>query len=133
MILSQETKDRLRAMLLGLRRELMDEARAQISRNRDRIYEGDLGDRATLDMDSEYALMLSERLRGKILSIDECLEDIETGDYGICEECEEPISEKRLLLIPFARMCVRCQSELERQAKQRGQIIIESSVYSKAV
>jgi hypothetical protein len=33
MILSEETKDRLREMLLGLRRELMDEARAQNSAN----------------------------------------------------------------------------------------------------
>jgi DnaK suppressor protein len=53
--------------------------------------------------------------------IDDALEAIEDGDYGLCEECDEPINEKRLRLMPFARFCVRCQSELERRAKMRGE------------
>jgi DnaK suppressor protein len=53
--------------------------------------------------------------------IEDALDGIENGYYGYCEECEEPISEKRLQLMPFALYCVRCQSELERQAKLRGE------------
>jgi len=37
------------------------------------------------------------------------LHRIETGHYGICMECEEPISPKRLQAVPWARYCVACQ------------------------
>ena len=133
MTISEETKQNLRKMLLDMRQESLDRVRTQHQIERERDHVGDLGDYTVSEMAAEYACMLRERLRERILSIDEALDAIEDGDYGICEECEEAISEKRLLLMPFARMCVRCQSELERQAKLRGEIIIESSVYSKAV
>lgn len=133
MTVSEETKQNLRKMLLDMRQESFDRVRTQHQIERERDYVGDLGDYTVSEMTAEYACMLRERLRERILLIDEALDEIENGDYGICEECEEAISEKRLMLMPFARMCVRCQSELERQAKLRGQIIIESSVYSKAV
>jgi DnaK suppressor protein len=34
---------------------------------------------------------------------------LETGDYGICQECGEPINPKRLEAIPWTTLCVRCQ------------------------
>ena len=37
------------------------------------------------------------------------LHRIETGHYGVCMECEEPISPKRLDAVPWARYCVLCQ------------------------
>ena len=32
------------------------------------------------------------------------------GDYGVCEECEEPIAPRRLELMPYALLCTECQS-----------------------
>src|SRR5271156_1214142 len=40
------------------------------------------------------------------------LHRIETGQYGICMECEEPISAKRLDAVPWARYCVVCQERI---------------------
>jgi DnaK suppressor protein len=37
------------------------------------------------------------------------LHRIDAGLYGICLECEEPISPKRLDAVPWARYCVKCQ------------------------
>jgi DnaK suppressor protein len=34
---------------------------------------------------------------------------LETGEYGICQECGEPINPKRLEAIPWTMLCVRCQ------------------------
>ena len=34
-------------------------------------------------------------------------------EFGLCEECEEPISEKRLDMMPYSKLCVRCQSARE--------------------
>ena len=40
------------------------------------------------------------------------LDRITTGDYGICLECEEPISQKRLDAVPWAKYCVTCQESI---------------------
>ena len=125
MALSTHTKEQLRKNLEDMRQEILDEVKVQKERARSKDYMGDLGDCATSDMVAEYAHIFGERLRRRLILIEESLEAIEDGDYGFCEECEEPINEKRLLLMPFARLCVRCQSELERRAKMRGETITE--------
>src|SRR5262249_8115172 len=40
------------------------------------------------------------------------LHRIEQETYGICAECEEPISAKRLDAVPWARYCITCQEEI---------------------
>jgi DnaK suppressor protein len=125
MTLSTESKQRLRQSLEGMRQELLDEVRVQIERYRVQDHVGDLGDYATADMAAEYAHLFSERLRRRLQLIEDALDSIENGDYGFCEECEEPINEKRLQLMPFALFCVHCQSELERQARIRGETFEE--------
>ena len=125
MTLSTESKQRLRKSLEDMRRELLDEVRVQIERFRVQDHVGDLGDYATADMAADYAHLFGERLRRRLQLIEDALDGIENGYYGFCEECEEPINEKRLQLMPFALFCVRCQSELERQAKIRGETFEE--------
>ncbi len=44
--------------------------------------------------------------------ISDALDRLEHGQYGICLECEEPISAKRLDAVPWARYCVTCQEEI---------------------
>ena len=44
--------------------------------------------------------------------VSDALHHIDTGHYGICLECEEPISPKRLDAVPWARYCVRCQERI---------------------
>jgi DnaK suppressor protein len=44
--------------------------------------------------------------------INDALVRIEHGHYGICMECEEPISAKRLDAVPWARYCVACQESI---------------------
>ena len=54
--------------------------------------------------------------RGRVIKqIKAALELIERypDEYGLCQECEEPIPKGRLNLMPYAPLCVRCQSELE--------------------
>jgi DnaK suppressor protein len=44
--------------------------------------------------------------------IEEALDRIHSGDYGVCLACEEPIPSKRLHALPWARYCVSCQEEV---------------------
>ena len=125
MTLSKKSKQQLRKTLEDMRQEILDEVRIQIERSRVQDHTGDLGDYATADMAAEYAHLFGERLTHRLQLIEDALDGIENGDYGFCEECEEPINEKRLQLMPFALFCVSCQSELERQAKIRGETFEE--------
>lgn len=44
--------------------------------------------------------------------VSDALHRIDTGHYGVCLECEEEISQKRLDAVPWARYCVTCQEEI---------------------
>jgi DnaK suppressor protein len=57
-------------------------------------------------------LSLDWETRRAILS---ALERIRSGDYGTCEECGDPIHPKRLEAVPWATLCVACQSMAETQ------------------
>jgi len=75
-------------------------------------------DLASEERSREINLILSDRDRDKLQAIEDALERIEDGSYGICEQCEEDIAPERLEALPFTRLCVSCQSEMEREAKQ---------------
>lgn len=81
---------------------------------------GDIYDQASSERDRELGLLLGDREREKLHSIDEALMRIDEEEYGICEECEEEIPLGRLKAMPFARHCVRCKADLEKlQAQTR--------------
>lgn len=61
------------------------------------------------DMDVALMVMESETLR----RIDEALQRLEEGRYGICADCEETIAEARLQALPFASLCRDCQEREE--------------------
>lgn len=81
---------------------------------------GDIYDQASIERDRELGLLLNDREREKVHSIDEALLRIAEGEYGICEECDEDIPMGRLKVLPFTRHCVKCKSDLEKfQAQTR--------------
>ncbi|MCA9523879.1 MAG: TraR/DksA family transcriptional regulator [Myxococcales bacterium] len=70
---------------------------------------------------SEYNQAIAFRLRGRekhlLSKIEEALGRIETGVYGYCEVCEEPIGDARLRARPVATYCISCKEEQERREK----------------
>lgn len=55
-----------------------------------------------------------------VTNIDESLRLIEKGSYGVCGQCGGLISKPRLTVLPFAKNCIKCQSEMERQHRPGG-------------
>jgi RNA polymerase-binding transcription factor DksA len=49
-----------------------------------------------------------------LYEIEEALKRLEHNTYGICGMCERPILKARLEAVPFARLCVNCQSNIEK-------------------
>ena len=59
---------------------------------------------------------LAEQDRKEWISIQRALNKMSQGSFGICEECDEEIPRKRLLVLPEARYCADCQAIQERQS-----------------
>jgi DnaK suppressor protein len=69
-------------------------------------------DQAQISHDEFVSLHLNSLDYGQLRLIEEALDRLGSGDYGICLACEEPIAQKRLRAIPWARYCVECQENL---------------------
>jgi DnaK suppressor protein len=79
----------------------------------------ELGDQASADIDKNFMLRLKGRESQLLKKIDEALEKIESGNYGICEICGEEINIKRLEARPVTTMCIECKTEQEEEEKLR--------------
>lgn len=70
---------------------------------------------------SEYIQSFTFRLRGRertfLEKINTALKKIEDDTFGTCENCEEPISLKRLEARPETTLCIRCKEDQERMEK----------------
>ena len=74
-------------------------------------------DRASLETDRNFLLRIRDRERKLILKIDEALERIEDGTFGICESCGDDISDERLRARPVTTLCIDCKTDSEEKEK----------------
>jgi DnaK suppressor protein len=74
----------------------------------------DEGDVVRLNADREMSFATRSLLVERANRIAEALERLRDGEYGICQECGEPIAPARLRAMPEVTTCVRCQDRLER-------------------
>jgi len=74
-------------------------------------------DRATQESDRNFELRIRDRERRLINKIKDALERIDAGEFGVCEECGEEISVKRLEARPETTLCIRCKEDQERIEK----------------
>jgi DnaK suppressor protein len=71
-------------------------------------------DQAQLFQDEFVSLRLNSLDYVQLRLVEEALDRIHTGDYGVCLSCEKPIPAKRLQALPWAKYCVTCQQNLGR-------------------
>ena len=105
-----------RDKLLDRREGLVGQVQAAelYSRERDAEATQDPADMAANAYTKELLMSMSTNDRQLLQSIDTALERIGNGDYGKCANCGQPIQEKRLEAVPWARLCIRCQDLIER-------------------
>jgi DnaK suppressor protein len=117
--MAPERREALYRMLMAKRRELVQEISenlgASLTEDQRRDLESvmDVGDQSLQDLDRELGISLMEIRNKRRQLIDEALTRLEEGTYGFCEDCGIEISEKRLAVVPFAKLCVACQSKQE--------------------
>ena len=77
----------------------------------------DLGDQANTAYTREFFFELGNGNRELLRGVVAALQKIDDGSFGACERCGEPIAEKRLDALPFARYCIDCQRVVEQEER----------------
>jgi DnaK suppressor protein len=113
-----ERTEYFRELLQSRLDELVGEARSTMTN----LSEGeesyaDPTDRAAAESDLNFLLRIRDRERKLIQKIQEALQRIEDGTFGICENCGEEIGEKRLEARPVTTQCIDCKSEAEQRER----------------
>src|SRR5919197_2046299 len=105
-----------RDKLVSRRESLVGQVQAAeaYSRERDAEATQDPADMAANAYTKELLMSMSTNDRQLLESIDSALFRIAEGEYGYCDNCGQPIQEKRLEAVPWAHHCVRCQELNER-------------------
>ena len=100
----------------NLRKKLLDEEknlRTSLSgHSEESRAEGDPLDNAksNRDRDVDFAMVNGNAL--KLAEVIAALGNIDSPNYGICDECEETIAPRRLVAVPWTRYCIKCQDEM---------------------
>nr|HUM34704.1 TraR/DksA family transcriptional regulator [Candidatus Saccharicenans sp.] len=74
----------------------------------------DVADKAETSYTKEFLLGLTDSEREQLQLIDQALERLEKGEYGLCQVCHQEIGKKRLQIIPWTPYCINCQEKIER-------------------
>ncbi|RMH60143.1 MAG: RNA polymerase-binding protein DksA [Zetaproteobacteria bacterium] len=76
-------------------------------------------DQASMEVDRNFDLRIKDRERKLIRKINQALERIKNGEFGICESCGGNIGVKRLQARPVTTLCIDCKQEQEQQERTR--------------
>ena len=77
----------------------------------------DPSDRASIESDRNFELRIRDRERKLILKMQEAIQRLGDGVFGICDVCVGPISEKRLMARPVTTLCIACKTKQEKIEK----------------
>ena len=112
----KKTVARFKKILLKEREQIVGEVKQIVESSKEMGQDGiqDIGDEAANIYNKQVLLSLNENERLRLKEVDESLDRIENGTYGICDECGGPISLKRLEVRPVAKYCVPCLTNLEK-------------------
>ncbi len=124
--LTKRERGALRKRMLQLRCELMGDSDAMAREALIGDSKSDNGnlstvpqhmaDRGSDAFEQEFTLGRLENANEIIAQIDEALERMEAGAYGICEGCGQSIAPRRLRIRPYASLCVTCKQNQETES-----------------
>ena len=107
----------------AVRKKLQEKRRALVAayitnKNYGRDTEGgetqDIADKASNAYTKEFLYSLSNTDRNVLQLVDDALERLKHGHFGVCMECGEKMLPKRLEAVPWARHCISCQEREEK-------------------
>ena len=116
MTMTKKQLDGYKKRLLDKKREVTEAYNKNKTYGRLTEDEGtqDLADKASSAYTKEFLYSLSNTDREALQQVDEALQRITRGTYGVCIECGAELNKKRLEAVPWASLCVACQEKKEK-------------------
>ena len=127
MSLSKQQLKQFRQSLITERSKVVNEIRsiAEETSKSPRDASGDLSaytvhmaDMAADTYERELSINMVSSEQEVLYQIDDALKRIEEGIFGVCQQCNKPISLSRLKAVPYASMCIACQRLKEQKNKR---------------
>lgn len=118
--MENDFKERMRRKLYALKAEVLESLIAENNDFRAAVEDigvKDLADVASNDIDARTFKAVGAKGKIRLQRIESALARLENGRFGTCASCGSRIGEARLKAIPYAVMCINCQSNSE---KRRG-------------
>ena len=116
---SGKRDEELRKTLINLREQVIKKTQGELSsyiKGEDRQSVEDVldtGDWSVFELSDTLKLKALESHRQSIIKLDESINKLDEGTYGVCDDCNEDISPGRLKVLPFATRCRDCQENFE--------------------
>lgn len=104
-------RDRLSAELEAMEEHLPEVE--QVSVDASGGYDEDLADVASDTFEREKGIAIENSVQDLLQQVEEALERIDQGTFGVCEACGSPIHPERLRALPYARLCIDCKAREE--------------------
>ncbi len=113
--------EEIRQDLEAQRSSLLSEAGVLIGEglNPDKVNFPDVTDQASAEVDKNFSIRLRERERKLLKKIDEAIDRIDKGTFGICDGCGEEIGFNRIKARPVTTYCIECKTQQEEDEKLR--------------
>lgn len=127
MSLTKEQIKQFRQLLITERAKLAKEIRsiAQETSKSPREASGDLSaytvhmaDMAADTYEREVSMNIVSNEQEILYQIDDALKRLDDGSFGICQQCNQPITMSRLKAVPYASLCIACQRTKEQKSKR---------------
>ena len=127
MSLSRDQMKQFRQLLITERVKFANEIKsiAQDASKSPREASGDLSaytvhmaDMAADTYERELSMNIVSSEQEVLYQIDDALKRLDDGSFGVCQQCNQPISMSRLKAVPYASLCISCQRAKEQKSKR---------------
>ncbi|MCL4558696.1 MAG: TraR/DksA C4-type zinc finger protein [Deltaproteobacteria bacterium] len=123
--------EHIKQMLLKMKADIIDQlVRKKSSMEEEKTIEIEDLDAIAEDRNREYEYLLTTMDTKKLKQIDEALAKIENKTYGVCEVCGEEIPVARLKILPFAKLCIDCASNVEKEEALKQSLESEKDIFT---
>ena len=118
-VLDAATIEEIKKDLLKKRDEILSELKTITNKNGENNHVrfpeyGDKADENAQEIDDYTTNLATDKvLESTLRDIENTLNRIEKGTYGICKYCKKPIGKKRMLARPVASTCIECKTKLQ--------------------
>ncbi len=112
--------EQIKNQLINERNKLLTELNNNLTgihQSQDKEELADFTDQSSIESNRSLFLKMKERKRNLLIKIETTLDKIKDETFGICEECENPINDKRLTARPVVTLCITCKTEQEKREK----------------